>query len=89
MCSIVLTIFVLIWWLHRYIRKADCSSFVMCLLLALALLRVFLLWPLTVLIRPTRQAVCAIKQSFLNMMSMGGAGSILNGWAANAAYARG
>jgi hypothetical protein len=32
----------LIYLEHRYLRKVDCSSFVMCLLLALAFPRVFL-----------------------------------------------
>jgi hypothetical protein len=35
-----------------------------------ALQRVFLLWPLTVLTRQTRQTVHAIKQTILNIMSM-------------------
>jgi hypothetical protein len=42
----------------------------MCQLLALALSRIFLQRPLTVLTILTRQAVCAIKQSIFNMMSM-------------------
>ncbi len=42
----------------------------MYLLSALALARVFLLWPLTVLTRQTRQAVHAIYQYNFNMMSM-------------------
>jgi hypothetical protein len=56
---------------HRCPRNVYCSSFVMCLLLALALPRVFLLWPLRVLTRQTRQAVNAISSLFFNMMSMG------------------
>ncbi len=55
---------------HRYLRKVDCSSFVMCPLLQLALPRIFLQQPLTVLIRQTSQVVRAINQSILNMMSM-------------------
>ncbi len=51
------------YWNHRYLRKVDCSSFVMCRLLALPLRRPFLRWPPTVLARQTRQAVCAINQS--------------------------
>jgi hypothetical protein len=42
----------------------------MCPLLVLALPRVFLQWPLTVLTRPTRQAVLAINQSIFNVMSV-------------------
>jgi len=38
----------------------------MCLLLALPLPRAFLQWPLIVLARQTRQAVCAIKQSIFS-----------------------
>ncbi len=53
----------LIYLEHRYLRKVDCSNFVMCLLLALALNIVFLLRPLTELTRQTRQAVHAIKES--------------------------
>jgi hypothetical protein len=56
--------------LHRYLRKEDCSSFVMNLLLALALLRVFLQQSLTVLTRQTRQVVCGIKKSIFHMVSM-------------------
>jgi hypothetical protein len=52
-----------LWYLHRYLRKVDCSSFVLCLLPALALPRVFLRQPLNVLTRQTRQAVCVINQS--------------------------
>jgi hypothetical protein len=47
---------------HRYLRKVDCSSFLTCPLLALTLPRVFLQWPLTVLTKQTRQAVCANNQ---------------------------
>ncbi len=53
---------------HRYIRIIDCLSFVVCLLLAPHLPRhflLFLLQPLTVLMKQTKQAVCAIKQSIL------------------------
>jgi hypothetical protein len=53
---------------HIYLRKVDCSSFVMCLLLALALPRVFLQQQLTVLTRQTRQAVFTNKQSNLKKM---------------------
>jgi hypothetical protein len=56
--------------MHRYLRKAECSSFIMCLLLVLPLPRVFLQEPQTVLTRQSRQAVCAINQSIFNMMSM-------------------
>jgi hypothetical protein len=45
------------------LRKVDCSSFVMRLLLALPRPRAFLQRPLTVQIRQTRQAVCAINES--------------------------
>jgi hypothetical protein len=55
---------------HRYLRKVDCSSFVMCTLLALPLPRAFLQQPLTVLTRQTRQVVISINQSIINMMSM-------------------
>ncbi len=48
---------------HRYLRKVDCSSFVMCQLLALPLPRAFLRQQLTVLTRQARQAVHAINQS--------------------------
>jgi hypothetical protein len=48
---------------HRHPRKVDCSSFVMCLQLLLALPRFFLQWPLTVQTRQTRKAVRAINQS--------------------------
>jgi hypothetical protein len=50
---------------HRYLRKADCSSFDTCLLLALPLPKSFLCQPLTVLTRQTRQAVHAINTSIL------------------------
>ena len=52
--------------MHRYLKNIDCSSFVMCPLLAPHLQRHFwLFWlqPITVLMRQTRQAVCAINQS--------------------------
>ncbi len=48
---------------YRYVRKVDCSSFVMCRLLALALPSLNLWRPLRVLTRQIRQAVCAINQS--------------------------
>ncbi len=47
---------------HRYLRKVDCSSFVLCPLQALDLSRVFLQQSLTVLTRQTRQGVCANNQ---------------------------
>jgi hypothetical protein len=55
---------------HRYLKNIDCSSFVMCLLLAPHLPRhfwllFFLVRPLTVLMKKTRQAVCTIKQPIL------------------------
>ncbi len=54
-------------------RKVDCSSFVMCLLQALPLPRVFLLQPVTVVTRQTKQAVCAIKQNiFLDVYACSG-----------------
>jgi len=46
---------------HRYLRKVDCSSYVMHPLLVLALSMVFLMQPLTVLTRQKRQVVCAIN----------------------------
>ncbi len=49
----------------RYLSNIDCLSFVMCLLLAPVFQGFFLLWPLTVLIKQTRQAVRSIKQSIL------------------------
>jgi hypothetical protein len=55
---------------HRYLSEADCSSFGMCPQLALALQGYFLRQTLTVQIRQTRQAVCAINQSIFNIMSM-------------------
>ncbi len=48
---------------HRYLKKSRLLKFLMCLLLALPFLRAFLWWPLTLLTRQTRQAVCAINQS--------------------------
>jgi hypothetical protein len=48
---------------HRYLRKSDCSSFVMCLLLALPLPKAFLWQPLTELTKQTRQAIHAFNQS--------------------------
>ncbi len=46
------------------------ACFVLCPQLALAFQSMFLRHPLTVLTRQTRQAVCAIKQSIFNVMSM-------------------
>jgi len=54
--------------IHRYLKNIDCLSFVVCLLQAphfLAFFLFFFLWPLTVLMEQTRQAVCAVKQSIL------------------------
>jgi hypothetical protein len=51
---------------HRYLKNIDCLSFVMCPQQAPHLPRAFLaflLQPLTVLIRQTRQVVCASNQS--------------------------
>ena len=62
---------------HRYLGKVDGSIFVVCLLLALAHLRVLLWRPLTVLIRHTIQAVHTIHQSILKMMSMGKLNALL------------
>ncbi len=57
---------------HRYLKNIDCSSFVMCQLLASHLPRHFWLFkiffwlqPITVLKRQTRQAAHAINQSIL------------------------
>jgi hypothetical protein len=52
---------------HRYLINVDCLSFVVCPLLVPHLPRhfPFLLQPLTVLMKQTRQAVRAIKQSIL------------------------
>ncbi len=54
---------------HRYQKfKIDCLRFVMCPLLApglSSLLFLFLWWPLTILMKQTRQAVRASKQSIL------------------------
>ncbi len=50
------------------VYKIDCLWFVMCLLLAPAFqgfFFFFLQWPLTVLMKQARQAVCAFKQSIL------------------------
>ncbi len=55
---------------HRYLRKVDCSSFVMCPPQALSLPGVFLWQPPTVLTKQTRDAVDAINQSIFNVMSM-------------------
>ncbi len=44
-------------------RNVDCSSIVMCPIIALPLPRAFLWQPLTVMTRTTRQAVHAIDQS--------------------------
>ncbi len=62
-CAINQSIFLrCLWMRHRYLRKVDCSSFVMCLILALPLRRGFMLRPGILLNRQTRQAVCEIKQ---------------------------
>jgi hypothetical protein len=54
---------------HRHLRNIDCLSFVMCLLLAQLVIGFFsfffLLRPLKVLMKQTRQAVCTIKQSII------------------------
>jgi hypothetical protein len=50
---------------HRHLSNIDCLSFVMCPLLAPVFHGFFLLQPLTVLTKQTRQVVCAIKQSIL------------------------
>jgi hypothetical protein len=50
---------------HRYLRKVDCSSFVICLIQTLPLSRAFLWRPLTELTGQAKQAVCAINQSIL------------------------
>jgi len=55
---------------HRYLRKVDCSCFVMQPLLAPALSRVFLQQSLTVLNSQTGQAVHVINKAIFNMMSM-------------------
>ncbi len=55
---------------HRYLRKVDCSSFVMCPLLVLPFQRAFLRQPLAALTRQTMQAVSAINQPIFTMMSM-------------------
>jgi hypothetical protein len=55
---------------HRYLRKADCSTFVFCLLLAVALPREFLGRPQIVIARQTMLVLCAIDHSIFNMMSM-------------------
>jgi hypothetical protein len=55
------------WWIHRHLSNIDCLSFVMYPLLAQLIIGFFsfffLLHPLTVLMKQTRQAVSAIKQS--------------------------
>jgi hypothetical protein len=48
---------------HRYLKKVDCSSFVMCPLLTLPFQRAYLRQPLTVLTRQISQGVRAINQS--------------------------
>ncbi len=58
-------------------QKLDCFRFVMCPLLALGFqgffFLSFLVWPLTVLIKQTRQAGCTIKQSiFLDVYGCNG-----------------
>jgi hypothetical protein len=56
-------------WYNRHLSNIDCLSFVMCPLLALVLIVNKLLFfffccrQLTVLMKQTRQVVCAIKQS--------------------------
>ncbi len=56
------------WQNHRYWKsKIDCLRFVMCPLLARSFKTsfTFLWWPLTVLMKQTRQAVRTFKQSIL------------------------
>ncbi len=61
-------------------KKIDCLRFVMCLLLApgfQGFFFLFLMWPLTVLMKQTRQAVCAIKQSiYLDVYGPNHAGAV-------------
>jgi hypothetical protein len=70
----IITIIFMIWVTlcsnHRPLRKVACSSFVMCPLLALALPRVFLKQPRTVLTRQTRQAVRAINLSIFKIICL-------------------
>jgi hypothetical protein len=70
LCMILLTLFGLNLsipfcklYYFRYLRKVDCSSFVLCLLLALPLPSAYLQQPLRVVTRQTRQAEHAINQS--------------------------
>jgi hypothetical protein len=57
------------------LRKVDCSSFVLCLLLVLPLPRAFLWQPLTVLTRQTRQVYeSLIHLSFLDVYGHGAQG---------------
>jgi len=55
---------------HRHLSNIDCSSFVMCPLLAQLkdrlLFFLFLLRPFTVQMMQTRQAVCTVKQSIIS-----------------------
>ncbi len=55
---------------HRYLKKVDYSSFVLCPQAALALPRDYFWQPETVLTRQTREAVSAINQSIFIVMSM-------------------
>ncbi len=56
---------------HRFLRKIDSSSFVICLVLAFALTMVFLWQPLTVLTRQATQVVCSlIILSFLDVYGL-------------------
>ncbi len=59
--------FIVVCLAHRHLSSIDCLSFVMCLLLAPVLIGFFsfLLQPLTVLMKQTRQAVRAIRQSII------------------------
>ncbi len=81
-CGITFTIVMMIviclyyreleYWSHRYLRKVDCSSFVMCPLLVLALPGVFLLRPLTVPTRHKGRWYVPLSSLFFNTMSMVG-----------------
>ncbi len=53
-------------WKHRYLRKVDSSSFVLCPLQALPLPRAFLQQPLTVLTTQNSQAVRATNESIFH-----------------------
>ncbi len=55
---------------HRYLRKVDCSSFVLSHATSACSSKRFLQRPLTVLTGQTRQAVRAINQYIFNVMSM-------------------